>query len=268
MNFQDFKPLDDETINAHIYDMKRLGYSIIKGFLPKSAVEAMRIHLDNAIAEYKTVDFSLRSELDKYHMHDLLCKKLIFAKTLEDPRLQQLVGSILDNYWILYAYTSSSVPPTGANYGSRIHIDCPRYIPNYTTNVGVIWALNDFTLENGATHVLPGSHNTDLIPSKKYFEENNIRLTCKEGDLIIFNARLYHAAGTNMTNEFRHALTLNACRPFMKQRIDWVRFIPESISAQLNNQARRIIGFDTRIPSNLEEFFLPEEQRFYKPNQE
>jgi hypothetical protein len=54
----------------------------------------------------------------------------------------------------------------------------------------------------------------------------------------------------------------------MKQRMDWVRFIPESISSQLNSQARRILGFDTRLPSNLEEFFQPEELRFYKGNQE
>jgi hypothetical protein len=54
----------------------------------------------------------------------------------------------------------------------------------------------------------------------------------------------------------------------MKQRMDWVRFIPSKISDQLNTQARRIIGFDTRLPSSLEEFFLPENERLYKANQE
>jgi hypothetical protein len=49
--------------------------------------------------------------------------------------------------------------------------------------------------------------------------------------------------------------------------MDWVRFIPDEISNQLNQSARRIIGFDTRLPTSLEEFFLPEEQRLYKPNQ-
>jgi ectoine hydroxylase-related dioxygenase (phytanoyl-CoA dioxygenase family) len=168
----------------------------------------------------------------------------------------------------MYAYTSSSLPPKGDNYGSRIHVDCPRFIPNYVTNVGVIWALDDFTLENGATHVLPGSHNTDQIPTDQFFKENNIRLTCKAGDLIIFNARLWHAAGINNTDKFRHALTMNVCRPFMKQRMDWVRFIPSTITDQLSSQARRIIGFDTRLPSTLEEFFLSDDERLYKANQE
>ena len=54
----------------------------------------------------------------------------------------------------------------------------------------------------------------------------------------------------------------------MKQRMDWVRFIPEQLTKQLNDQARRIVGFDTRIPSNLEEFFQPAEKLLYKPGQE
>jgi hypothetical protein len=53
----------------------------------------------------------------------------------------------------------------------------------------------------------------------------------------------------------------------MKQRFDWVRFVPRPIADALNPQARRIIGFDTRLPTSLEEFFLPEAQRLYKPGQ-
>ncbi|MFN5370369.1 MAG: phytanoyl-CoA dioxygenase family protein [Bacteroidia bacterium] len=268
MDFAITDLLDENTISMHTYSMQRIGYSIVPDFLSLNVTKLLREHLENVISNYQPVDGSTRSELDKYHMHDLICKNIIFGKTLEDRRLQQLIGAILGEYWIMYAYTSSSLPPNGANYGSRIHVDSPRFIPNYATNVGVIWALNDFTIENGSTHVLPGSHNSELEPSKEYFEKNSIRLTCKEGDLIIFNARLFHCAGINFTNKFRHALTLNACRPYMKQRMDWVRFVPESISKQLNAQARRILGFDTRIPTNLKEFFLPENQRFYKSNQE
>ena len=53
----------------------------------------------------------------------------------------------------------------------------------------------------------------------------------------------------------------------MKPRMDWVRLIPEDIASQLNSQARRLIGYDTRLPTTLDEFFLPEDQRLYKANQ-
>lgn len=255
-------------IDDHLIKMKTLGYSIIQGYYDLNQTEHLKQLLEDEINNYSFSNTSEQGILDRYHMHDLLVKRIEFSKTLEDKRLQQLISPILGDYWIMYAYTSSSLPPDGNNYGSRIHVDCPRFIENYVTNLGVIWALDDFTLENGATYVLPGSHNSSTVPSEKNFFENSIRLVCKAGDLIIFNARLWHCAGFNRTNNFRHALTMNVCRPYMKQRIDWVRFIPETITNQLDSQARRIIGFDTRIPTNLEEFFMPEDKRLYKANQE
>lgn len=260
--------LSNESLESHLFNMNTLGYSVIRNYYSIDFCNELKIALEKEVENHVPFDNSERSLLDRYHMHDLLIKNVIFGKTLEDKRLQIFIAPILGDNWIMYAYTSSSLPPNGFNYGSRIHVDCPRFIPNYPTNLGVIWALDDFTLENGATHVLPGSHNTDQIPSENHFRQNSVRLICNKGDLIIFNARLWHAAGVNQTDTFRHALTMNVCRPFMKQRMDWVRFIPTSISDQLNNQARRIIGFDTRLPTNLEEFFLPENQRLYKSNQE
>ncbi len=103
---------------------------------------------------------------------------------------------------------------------------------------------------------------------KKLFEANCVQVTCKKGSLLVFDARAFHRAGENKTTEWRHSLTMNVCRPYMKQRMDWVRFIPASISDKLNQQAKRIIGFDTRLPASLEDFFVDDDKRFYKPNQE
>ena len=268
MDFSLFSFYSDQFIRDHIFNMKTVGYNVISNFFEADQCDFLKEKLESEIKNYTAFDDSERSKLDKYHMHDLLCKDIAFCKTLEDPRLQQLIAPLLGESWIMYAYTSSSLPPKGNNYGSRMHVDSPRFITNYSTNLGVIWALDDFTIENGATKILPGSHNTDLIPSEELFEKNHTKLTCKKGSIVVLNARLWHAAGINKTNEFRHALTINMCRPYMKQRMDWVRFIPKEISSKLNSQARRIIGFDTRIPKSLEEFFQPEENRFYKGGQE
>lgn len=258
---------EDQLLTCQLL-LQTQGFCVIEHYYDADTCSALKVQLEKAINEYQLTVASERSHLDRYHMHDLLCQNLIFAKMLEDPRLDQLLEKGLCRNWIMYAHTSSSLPPNGDNYGSRIHVDSPRYIPNYPTNLGVIWALDDFTPDNGATYVLPGSHNTDKIPTAEQFEANSIRLTCSKGALILFNARLWHRAGYNTTDTFRHALTMNVCRPYMKQRMDWVRFIPVTVAGELNPLARRIIGYDTRLPANLEEFFLPEDQRLYKGGQE
>ncbi|MBP1991141.1 phytanoyl-CoA dioxygenase family protein [Paenibacillus eucommiae] len=266
IDFLKFRKISDLELEEHSYNMQIRGFTMFQDFIDDQLSDYLREKLMVAIENYKPIG-SERSVLDKYLLHDLVAQDVIFAKLLEDPRLQAILSVSLDPYWIMYAFTSSSLPPRGVNYGSRLHVDSPRLIPDYAFNIGVMWALDDFTLENGGTKLLPGSHNSSIVPDNNYFEQNCHQIICKKGTFIVFNARVWHRAGENKTEHWRHSLTMNACRPYMKQRLDWVRLIPEEISNKLNDQARRIIGFDTRLPTKLEEFFVEDDQRLYKPNQ-
>ncbi|HSW68664.1 MAG TPA: phytanoyl-CoA dioxygenase family protein [Gammaproteobacteria bacterium] len=262
------EPLFSEAALAeHTYAIQTMGYSIVENYLNPAFCTALKDKLISALNNYSHKN-TAQAVYDQHHIHDLLAQDILFAKLLEDPRLQQLLSPFLNPYWILYAFTSSSIPPQGKNYGNRIHIDCPRFAREYIFNMGVIWALDDFTSMNGGTQVLPASQHYPVPPTEKYFEKNCAQITCRQGALIIFNARVFHRSGENKTQDWRHSLTMNACHPYMKQRMDWVRLIPASISDFLNQQARRIIGYDTRLPASLEEFFVPEEQRLYKVKQE
>lgn len=265
--FRQCKQLPQSLVDESSYLVKSRGFSLIENFMPGELCELLRSKLERAIEQYNPRVSSQRSFLDRYHIHDLMNQDMIFCSMLEDVRLQQLLSPLIDEYWIMYAFTSSSLPPNEENFGSRLHNDCPRFSPGYIFNIGLIWLLDDFYPENGSTFVLPGSHHLQEAPSEELFDRNCMQLEAKKGTLLIFNAGLFHRAGLNSTNEWRHALTLNACRSFMKQRMDWVRFIQSEFTNQLNEQARRILGFDTRLPTTMEELFLPEEDRLYKAKQ-
>jgi ectoine hydroxylase-related dioxygenase (phytanoyl-CoA dioxygenase family) len=259
--------LEPERVAEHLYSIDTRGYSIITGFLGDGACDALRSRLAESLEAYRPLPGNQRSADDRYLLHDLLARELVFARLLEDPRLQQLISPLLGEHWIMYAFTSSSLPPHGTNYGRRVHLDSARFAPLYAFNIGVIWALDPFTSENGATEVLPGSQHSGAVAPARYFEENCAQITCGRGDLIVFHARLLHRSGENRSGEWRHALTMNCCRSFMKQRMDWVRMIPPAIAEPLNSQARRLLGYDTRLPTSLEELYLPDDRRLYKPNQ-
>jgi ectoine hydroxylase-related dioxygenase (phytanoyl-CoA dioxygenase family) len=259
--------LDQSQLNEFLYAMATRGYHVFNGFLQEDQCVALRAGLESAIREYRPRAGSVRSEQDAYLLHDLLCTDIVFARLLEDPRLQQLMAPLLGEHWIMYAFTSSSLPPGDTNYGHRIHVDSPRFVAGYPFNLGMIWTLDEFTAENGATEVLAGSHHSADVPNADFFENNCQRAVCGRGGLIVFNARLFHRSGVNRTDQWRHSLTMNTCRSYMKQRMDWVRFVPDDISRNLNSQARRLIGFDTRLPTSLDEFFVPEDRRLYKPGQ-
>ena len=187
-----------------------------------------------------------------------------FWSLFDQPRLTAPFHAILGEGCIVYAYTSSSMPPSAVNYSGRIHVDCPRIIPGYITNMGATILLDDFTEDNGATWYLPNSQTMPQPPDEKSFYANAHRVIAPAGSVWFFNARTWHAGGANKTNRWRHALTLNMARPWMKQRLDIPRAMSHLDLAKLSPIARQKLGFDAQVPANYDEYYAPSEQRKFK----
>ena len=157
-----------------------------------------------------------------------------------------------------------SMPPGKTNYSRRIHRDCPRAIPGYLTNLGATILLDDFTASNGATWYLPGSHRQSTPPSKEDFERSAKRLIAPRGSVFFFDALLWHAGGDNRTDQWRHALTINMCRPFMKQRIDLPRAMEGMDLSGVPERALQKLGFLAQVPASREEYYAPPGKRKYR----
>jgi ectoine hydroxylase-related dioxygenase (phytanoyl-CoA dioxygenase family) len=267
LDFSQRPLIEASELLVHQEQFDDLGYSLVKNFLTEDECRVLKASMLKATENYEPIEGVERSFLDRYQMHDLINQDLNYARLLEDPRLDQLIAPHLGPSWIMYATTSSAVPPHGTNYANRIHVDAPRFSSDFTFNVGVLWVLDDYTLDNGAVRVLAGSHRSAAAPSEEYFDQHAQPVVCERGSLIFLHPRIWHRAGANTTDHWRCSMTMNACRSFMKQRMDWVRFLRPEIVTELNEQGRRLIGFDTRLATTMEEFFLPEDQRLYKANQ-
>lgn len=247
--------------------LKSEGVAVIPDVLPRDEALAMRPLLQRAIDEDLARWQGNPAYIDQWMVHNLMVRGLPFLRLLENRVLHAYLDEMLSDTCIVYAYTSSSMPPRGTNYSRRIHVDCPRVIPGYVTNVGITLALDDFTEENGATELLPHSQWRVDVPSDVEFDRDAIRFTPKAGQAVMFNARTWHRGGVNRTNEPRHAITINACRSFMRQRFDYPRLVPPELLDQLGPTGRRFLGFNVRVPASLEEYYVPEEQRLYKSGQ-
>jgi ectoine hydroxylase-related dioxygenase (phytanoyl-CoA dioxygenase family) len=191
-----------------------------------------------------------------------------FWTLFDQPRLIAGFDAILGAGCIAYAYTSSSMPPSAVNYSGRVHVDCPRIIPGYITNMGATILLDDFTEENGATWYLPNSHTMAQPPDEKSFYANARRVIAPAGSVWFFNARVWHAGGANKTNRWRHALTINMARPWMKQRLDIPRAMAHLDLSKLSPVARQKLGFDAQVPASYDEYYAPPEQRKFKQKAE
>lgn len=245
------------------YEIETQGYSIVRDALPKEFIEKAKKELEIAIK--KEESYHKTNNYKDYGMV-LLCSLYdkIFCDLFDLPLVFKPLEKILGEGCIVYAYTSSSMPPNKSNYSNRIHRDCPRIIPNYITNIGATILLDDFTEENGATWFLSNSQWLDTSPTDEEFYNRAHRLIEKAGTIWFFNANLWHAGGHNITNSWRHALTINAVRSWMKQRIDIPRAMSHIDISDISPKAQQKLGFYTQVPSNYDEYYLPFEQRKYK----
>jgi ectoine hydroxylase-related dioxygenase (phytanoyl-CoA dioxygenase family) len=134
--------------------------------------------------------------------------------------------------------------------------------------MGATILLDEFTEQNGATWYLPGSHAAAEPPSEALFYQTASRLVAPAGSVWFFNARLWHAGGMNQSGAWRHAVTINMARPWMKQRLDIPRAMAHMNLDALSATARQKLGFDAQVPANYAEYYAPVAERKFKQRTE
>ncbi len=249
-------------------ELRDHGFTVVPNVLPVADVPDLRARLETCIEEDRRA-WQGKDHPDSWMVHNPMIRGMPFARVLENEVMHAYLSAVLNDTCILYGYVTSSMPPKGANYSSRIHNDSPRLIPGYPTNIGVILPLDDFTAENGATYFLPGSQTRSDAdaPTEDEFFANAVRVYPRAGDAVFFNARTFHFGGKNETERARHALTLNVCRSYMRTRFDYPRMVPKEVVDQLGEVGRRFLGFNVRMPISMAEYYVPESERLYKRGQ-
>ena len=238
------------------------GYAVVQTDISNSILTSMRSELINAI-EAEDRWHGSQNHVDQSMV--LVCPlySTMFNSILEDQTIWQATSELLGDNAIVYAFTSSSMPPTSTNYSHRIHNDCPRQIPDYLTNVGLTFPLDPFSLDNGATYVLPGSHRWVEPPTESQFTAGAERFVAEPGTALLFDARLWHSGGLNQTPHWRHSLTVNFCRSWMKQRVDLPRLLGAGYRSQISERAAQRLGYWSQVPASYYEYYQPAHRRLY-----
>ena len=112
-----------------------------------------------------------------------------------------------------------------------------------------IWALDDFTAENGATRVVPASHEG---PARKPDRGETVAVEMSAGSVLLFSGRLYHGAGPNISDHPRLGVAIDYIQPWLRPceahtlsaDHDQVRRLPRRLQELLGfNQPSRYFGF-------------------------
>lgn len=149
-----------------------------------------------------------------------------------------------------YLYNNCARCPLEGNPGQQLHSDSRLPGVNYCIVANVLWALDDFTNENGSTRIVPGSHKIKKFAEDGKVYDEEIRVNIKKGSVIIFDANLWHGGGSNIDGSSRWALTLGYARWFIKPAFDYMQNTPAEIYKQLSPERRNLMGFNLSAPKD------------------
>jgi ectoine hydroxylase-related dioxygenase (phytanoyl-CoA dioxygenase family) len=129
--------------------------------------------------------------------------------------------------------TGSSIDPSAA-----AHPIAPIAAAN------VMWMITDFTEENGATRIVPGSHLSGSQPDPSVpHKVPSVAALGPAGTAFAFDARLWHGAAPNRTGLARYGITTVACGPQFRPLENYTRGLRPEVMARCPPEILRRLGF-------------------------
>jgi hypothetical protein len=171
------------------------------------------------------------------------------------------------NRYILHAFNPVTVASGQRNYVHRIHKDVRTYMDGFHILINMLVMVDAFTMKNGATYILSGSHHEPNPPPEEYFFAHADRITGPTGSIVLFDSNVWHCAGENTSGHLRTAMTLSLSRPFLKPQMDYARFVGAERGARLSDRMRQLLGFNAGVATSLDEWYRPVGSRMYRPDQ-
>jgi len=187
--------------------------------------------------------------LKSQRVYSLAAKGDVFLRLIEHAVVMSIVENVLMKNFLLSTAQSIRLHPGEA--AQAWHTDdafyfVPRPHP-LTLAVSVIWAIEDFTKDNGATEVIPGSH----LWGHEHPDERDhdvVTADMPAGSAIIFDGALWHRGGANASNGTRLAISPQYCQPWLRPQESQLLIVPPDAARACTDRMRSMLGYSIHPP--------------------
>jgi ectoine hydroxylase-related dioxygenase (phytanoyl-CoA dioxygenase family) len=188
------------------------------------------------------------------------------------PEVLAIVDAFMAPTAILHLQNGLILPPLPPGrrhdvFQTRFHRDFPRVLNGYVMSVNTFFAIDEFTQENGATLLVPGTHQLDPPPSDDYLRSRAEHAIGPAGSMIVFDSTLLHAAGQNYSDRDRCAVNQQFTRSYVKQQVDYPRALGHEAVERQPPRTQQLLGWYTRVVTSLDEYYRAPDERLYRSGQ-
>jgi len=252
----------DVDVLAHVGEIAEQGYTIVADAIEPDLVDELADALARLERELEAVP--ARNSFEGEHtvrIYNLLARAPVFQHVPVHPSVLPIVEGVLDQGCLVSSLSSIAIDP--GETAQPIHADdqlIPLPKPHPAVVCNSMWALTDFTVANGATRIVPGSHLADASPDYGHPYES-IAAEMDKGSVLVWHGSLWHGGGANATDERRVGLAMNYCAGYIRQQENQQLGIPAELAATFEPRLLELIGYaiyhglighiDKQLPSQL-----------------
>ena len=238
--------------------IRQLGYGILDGGYAPGWLAALSDAFERARERYQVEQGGPQS-LKAIDEHNTIRLPLAFEpKFLElaaNGKILDICSRLISGYVVLNQQNGIINPPRSERYNQGAwHRDLPyqHFVSSRPLAINALFCLDAFTIENGATKVLPASHRQEAFPSDDFVGTNEVTITAPAGSFIVLDCMMFHRGGVNTTTNPRRAVNHVYSIPLIRQQIDLPRALGEDFAT--DGKLRRLLGYDVRMPGSVAEY--------------
>jgi ectoine hydroxylase-related dioxygenase (phytanoyl-CoA dioxygenase family) len=116
---------------------------------------------------------------------------------------------------------------------------------DYDVQCNTIWAMTDFTVENGATRVLTGTHELGQKVTSAEAQVGRAveRAEMKRGSAFFYTGKVFHGAGANHSDAVRQGINITYCVGWVRQEENQYLSTPIEVARTLDDDLLKLMGY-------------------------
>ncbi|MGH8530745.1 MAG: phytanoyl-CoA dioxygenase family protein [Nevskiales bacterium] len=237
-------PVDPAQTAADLENIREQGFVILRALLSITQLEEIRAAVAPHLAQQGRNNFE---GLKTQRVYSLLAKTRACDRVVEHPRILALLDQLLMPNYLLSAFQAINILPGEA--AQLLHFDdgfYPMPRPRAAFSAATIWAIDDFTADNGATVVLPRSHAwDDRMPTP---DDLRVPAVMPAGSVVFFLGTLWHGGGANCSSGSRLAVTAQYCEPWARVQENMSLAVPREVVRNCSPIMQSMLGYSIHPP--------------------